>query len=120
MAFREYLQEICAAVDGAVVCSVMGFDGIAIDTFESRPSPDLDIPVLLVEYTTILNQVRAAADVLQSGQVRELVVSTDKLTAISRPLSPEYFLVLAIAQEANWGKARYMMRIVAPRVAAEF
>ena len=119
MAFREHLQEICAAVDGAVVCSVMGFDGIAIDTFEGRPS-ELDIPALLVEYTTILNQVRAAAGVLQSGPVQEVVVSTDKLTAISRPLSPEYFLVLALAKEASWGKARYMMRIVAPRLAAEF
>jgi predicted regulator of Ras-like GTPase activity (Roadblock/LC7/MglB family) len=119
MAFREYLQEICAAVDGAVVCSVMGFDGIAIDTFESQSS-DLDVPTLLVEYTTVLNQVRSAAVVLQSGQVRELVVSTDKLTAMFRPLSSEYFLVLALAQEANWGKARYMMRIVAPKLQAEF
>jgi predicted regulator of Ras-like GTPase activity (Roadblock/LC7/MglB family) len=97
----------------------MGFDGIAIDTFESRSS-ELDIPTLLVEYTTILNQVRSAAAVLQSGQVQELVISTDKLTAMSQPLSPEYFLVLALTREANWGKARYMMRIVAPKLTAEF
>jgi len=32
MGFREHLQEICKGVEGAVACSVMGFDGIAIDT----------------------------------------------------------------------------------------
>lgn len=119
MAFREYLEQICSAVDGSVACSVLGFDGIAVDTFESRAT-DLDIPTLLVEYTTILNQVRAAAGVLQSGNVRELVISTDKLTAMSRPLTDDYFVVLALSPDGNWGKARYMLRVVSPRLQQEF
>lgn len=118
MAFREHLHEISAAVEGAFACSVMGFDGIPVDTVESH-SIDLDVAALLVEYSALLNHVRAAAAVLQTGQVQELVVATERITAMSRPLSAEYFLVLALTRDANWGKARYMMRVVAPKVEAE-
>jgi predicted regulator of Ras-like GTPase activity (Roadblock/LC7/MglB family) len=119
MGFREHLQDICAGVDGAVACSVMGFDGIAIDTHQAAAG-DLDVPTLLVEYTTLLNQVRTAAGVLQSGGVKELVVATDHLTTLARPLNPEYYLLLAMTPEGNWGRARYLMRITAAKVQAEF
>ena len=119
MGFREHLQDICEGVEGAVACSVMGFDGISIDTHEAAAG-DLDIPNLLVEYTTLLNQVRSAAGVLQSGGVKELVVATDQLTTLARPLNSEYYLLLALKPDSNWGKARYMMRITAAKVQAEF
>jgi predicted regulator of Ras-like GTPase activity (Roadblock/LC7/MglB family) len=119
MGFREHLQDICEGVEGAVACSVMGFDGISIDTHEASVG-DLDVSSLLVEYTTLLNQVRSAAGVLQSGGVKELVVATDRLTTLARPLNDEYYLLLALTPEGNWGKARYLMRVTAPKVQAEF
>jgi predicted regulator of Ras-like GTPase activity (Roadblock/LC7/MglB family) len=120
MAFREHLERICSAVDGTVAASIMGFDGIAVDTFERNADASVDVSSMLVEYANILNQVRTAAGVLQSGGVRELIISTDKLTTISRPLTSDYFLVLALAPNANWGKARFVMRVTAPEVQAEF
>ena len=120
MGFREHLEKICASVEGAVAASVMGFDGIAIDTHEQRSAGGLDLTSLLIEYANILSQVRTAAGVLQSGDVQELIISTDKLTTISRPLGPEYFLMLAIAPEGNWGKARFVLRVSAPEVQREF
>ena len=96
MAFREHLEQACAGVDGAVVCSVMGFDGIPIDTFEPK-AEELDVTAFLVEYTTLLNQVRAASGVLQSGEVQELALSTEKLTALSRPLSKDCYLLLVLS-----------------------
>ena len=38
MGFRETLQDICKKVDGALAASVMGYDGIAIDSHEVDPS----------------------------------------------------------------------------------
>jgi predicted regulator of Ras-like GTPase activity (Roadblock/LC7/MglB family) len=119
MAFREHLERICSKAEGTVAASIMGFDGIAVDTYE-RSDASVDVSSMLVEYANILNQVRTAAGVLQSGTVRELIISTDKLTTISRPLTADYFLVLALAPDANWGKARFMMRVTAPEVQAEF
>jgi len=39
MAFKEDLEQICGKVDGSFAASVMGFDGIPIETHEVRP-PD--------------------------------------------------------------------------------
>jgi predicted regulator of Ras-like GTPase activity (Roadblock/LC7/MglB family) len=64
--------------------------------------------------------VRTAAGLLQTGGVRELIVSTDQLSIIARPLNADYFLVLALTPEANLGKARYVLRVEASEVAKEF
>jgi len=38
---------------------------------------------------------------------------------LMRLVSPEYFLVLAMKPEGNYGKGRYVLRITAPKVKAE-
>lgn len=122
MGFREHLEEMVHGVDGAVAASVIGFDGISIDTVETGTegeSSEVDIPTMLVEYTSILSQLRQAAEVLQSGQVTEIALATEKLTTLARLLNDEYLAVLAVAPAANFGKARYVLRVVAPRLAAE-
>ncbi len=122
MGFREHLESMMQGVEGAVAASVMGFDGIAVDTVESAAegsASELDIQTMLIEYSAILNQLRQAAEVLQSGAVTELSVNTEKLITITRLLSDEYFAVLAIAPGANYGKARYMLRVSAPKLAGE-
>ena len=89
MAFREHLERICSSVDGTVAASVMGFDGIAVDTFERSAESGVDVSTMLVEYANILNQVRTAAGVLQSGGVRELMTVSSPLPALVRlPAQP--------------------------------
>jgi predicted regulator of Ras-like GTPase activity (Roadblock/LC7/MglB family) len=122
MGFREHLESMVQGVEGGVAASIMGFDGIAVDTVESQvdaEASDLDIQTMLIEYSNILNQLRQAAEVLQSGNVTELSVNTEKLVTLMRLLSDEYFAVLAIAPRANYGKARYLLRVNAPKLAAE-
>jgi hypothetical protein len=34
MGFREHLEGVVGSVDGSVACSVMGFDGIAVETLQ--------------------------------------------------------------------------------------
>lgn len=117
MGFREHLEEVCK-VDGAVAASVMGFDGIAIDTVTPQ-DPGVDLSALLVEYTGILSQIRSAAEVLQTGQVSDVAIGTEKLTTLLRLINQEYFLVLAMRPEGNHGKGRYLLRVTAPRLQAE-
>ncbi|NTU85352.1 MAG: hypothetical protein HGA45_39375, partial [Chloroflexales bacterium] len=59
------------------------------------------------------------AELLEAGSVSEVAISTDKLCTIARFLSPEYYLVLALTPEGNFGKGRYALRIAAPKVQAE-
>jgi hypothetical protein len=36
-----------------------------------------------------------------------------------RMVSPEYFLVLALKPEGNYGKGRYVLRLTAPKLLSE-
>ncbi|MGC4122294.1 MAG: hypothetical protein QM765_48465 [Myxococcales bacterium] len=118
MSFSAHLESVLKQVEGAVACSIMGFDGYAVETQTSR-DPGVDFEAMLVEYGTVLTKVKETAQGLQAGTVSEVVVNTDKLTTIVRPLTPQYYLVLALAPEGNFGKGRYALRIVAPKVTAE-
>ncbi|MDF1564907.1 MAG: hypothetical protein P1V51_17825 [Deltaproteobacteria bacterium] len=122
MGFREQLEGLVNSVDGAVAASVMGMDGIAIDTVEASASDDLleiDIQTLLVEYTAILSQLVQAGEVLETGGLKQLAVETERLLTLSRRLTDEYYAVLAVLPDANYGKARYKLRIASSMLAAE-
>ena len=118
MGFRELLQEVCERVEGAVACSLMGVDGIEVDTHLAA-GDDLDVKSLLVEYSGVLRSAREAAEVHQAGGVSEFTVSTERLTAGARLVSPEYFTGLAPRPEGNQGKARFLPPGTAPKGAGE-
>jgi predicted regulator of Ras-like GTPase activity (Roadblock/LC7/MglB family) len=119
MGFKEDLETICGRVEGSFAASLMGFDGIAIETHEKTPPDGMDLQTLLVEYSGILSQVRQAAETLQMGRASEVSIRTDKLVAVARPLTPDYFVMLTLSPEGNVGRARYELRIASPKLAAQ-
>ena len=118
MSFREHLEEVCRSVDGAVACSLMGVDGIEVDT-HVKEGGGIDVKSLLVEYSGVLRSAREAAEAHEAGGVAEIAISTDKLQAVVRIVSPEYFMVVALTPDGNIGKARYLLRVTAPKLRAE-
>jgi predicted regulator of Ras-like GTPase activity (Roadblock/LC7/MglB family) len=119
MSFLEQLQAVVSQVDGALACSVMGFDGIPVETHQVATAGEVDLGAACVEFASILAQLKAAAEQLRTGAVNEVSVNTEKFTAVLRPLSTEYFLVLALRPDGNYGKGRYALRIAAPKLRAE-
>jgi predicted regulator of Ras-like GTPase activity (Roadblock/LC7/MglB family) len=118
MSFREHLEQVCHDVDGAVACSLMGMDGIEVDT-HMQDGSGVDVKSLLVEYSGVLRSAREAAQAHEAGGVDEISIATDKLLAVVRIVSPEYFMVLALTPEGNFGKARYLLRVTAPKLRSE-
>lgn len=118
MGFRESLEKV-VEVEGAIAASVMGYDGIPIDTITPRET-DLDLEVLLVELAGILGHVKQTAEVLQTGGIQELSLGTDKLTTHLRPINADYFLLLAMHPDGNHGKGRFLLRVTAPGLQKEF
>jgi predicted regulator of Ras-like GTPase activity (Roadblock/LC7/MglB family) len=51
--------------------------------------------------------------------VSEVSINTEKVITLMRMISPEYFIVLALAPDGNYGKGRYVLRMTAPKVKAE-
>jgi predicted regulator of Ras-like GTPase activity (Roadblock/LC7/MglB family) len=118
MSFREHLEQVCRNVDGAVACSLMGVDGIEVDT-HVEAGGDLDLKSLLVEYSGVLRSAREAAEAHEAGGVAEIAIATDRLLAVVRTVTPEYFMVVALAPDGNYGKARYLLRVTAPKLRSE-
>jgi predicted regulator of Ras-like GTPase activity (Roadblock/LC7/MglB family) len=118
MSFREHLEQVCRNVDGAVACSLMGVDGIEVDTHVADGG-DLDVRSLLVEYSGVLRSAREAAAAHEAGGVAEISIATDRLLALVRTVTPEYFMVVALAPDGNYGKARYLLRVTAPKLESE-
>lgn len=120
MGFREHLQDVCRRCDGAVACSLMGMDGIEIESHvEGAGAGDVDVKSLLVEYSGLFRSARDASDAHQAGGVEELSLSTDKVLTVARMVTPEYFMMIALEPDGNFGKARYLLRVTAPKLRSE-
>lgn len=119
MSFLPHLQEAVSKVEGALACSIMGFDGIAVETHQLESSSDLELQSIWVEYANVLSQVKNAAELLRTGSVTEVSINSEKVITLMRMVTPDYFLVLALRPEGNYGKGRYVLRITAPKVKAE-
>ena len=118
MGFREHLQEVCRGVDGAIACSLMGMDGIEVDT-HVQSDAGIDVQSMTVEMTGILRTAREAAEAHAAGGLAAFSLGTDRLLTVGRLVSPDYFMVVALTPGGNQGKARYLLRVTAPRVLAE-
>lgn len=116
--FQENLKRLVTDTEGGVAGLLMGFDGIAVDSY-AAPNCGIDINTIGMEFSFILTQVRKAAEILEVGGVNEVTIKTEKLTIAIRVVSKEYFIALALKPEGNFGKGRYLLRVVAPKMQAE-
>jgi predicted regulator of Ras-like GTPase activity (Roadblock/LC7/MglB family) len=123
--FRESIQKLVERLDGGVGGVLMGFDGIAVDSYvreagargDGRPLPE--IQTLGMEFAHLISQVRRSAELLEIGLLRGLTLQTERLTLLVHVLNKEYFIACAVLPSGNLGKARYLMRMTAPKLEAE-
>ena len=55
MSFRTHLESVVNQVDGALACSVMGFDGISVETHQKDEAGELELNGAWVEYANLLD-----------------------------------------------------------------
>src|SRR5258706_7477447 len=84
-------------------------DGIPIEKLVVRPDPNLE--AVAAEYTTLLRASVSASSDTGLGELRELSVVTEKMTAILVSITDEYFLFAALAPGALAGRARLALRL---------
>jgi predicted regulator of Ras-like GTPase activity (Roadblock/LC7/MglB family) len=119
MAFLAHLESAVKQVSGALACSVMGFDGIAVETHQSDEAVEMELQTSWIEYANVLQQLKTAAESMKTGSVAEISVNSENVITLMRMITPEYFLVMAMKPDGNYGKGRYILRITAPKVKAE-
>jgi predicted regulator of Ras-like GTPase activity (Roadblock/LC7/MglB family) len=106
--FSEILQRIVQETGGGIGAVLMGYDGIAIDQFFS-PDEELDLHMVVVEYSNVLKEIRKTAEILSLGDMEEISIRTDRFIIVIRMLNDEYFVALVISRDGNFGKGRYLM-----------
>jgi predicted regulator of Ras-like GTPase activity (Roadblock/LC7/MglB family) len=116
--FSEALRKVAMRVPEAQLLVVMGTDGIPIEKLVVRPDPGLE--AVAAEYTTLLRASVQAATDTGLGNLRELAVVTDKMTAILMAITPEYFLFAAMAPEVMAGRARFALHLAGKALEREF
>lgn len=118
MIFNEIVENAVKNTPGALAGLLMGLDGISLANYV-KPGSNVEMEVVGVEYATLLAEIRKACDILESGDVHEFTVSTDKMVVVVRSVSKDYFLAMALTPDGNIGKARFVLRVQAPKVQKE-
>jgi predicted regulator of Ras-like GTPase activity (Roadblock/LC7/MglB family) len=106
--FLEQLSRISDQIGGVLALSLVAKDGIPIESVSS--DPDLDIEVLAAE---LVAQARSITDNhrdLDVGEVQQLSVVTNRLTLIVSMVTRDYYLLLVLGPEGNYGRARFELR----------
>ena len=78
-----------------------------------------DITTVGIEFGVILGSIRRAAESLEAGDAKEVAISTDKMITLIRVINKGYFVALTLSPDANLGKGRYLLRLLAPKLAEE-
>jgi len=118
MSFSEILKEVVNGTDGALGALVVGLDGIPVD--EYTVSNEVDLQSMTVEYSTLLKEIEKGSQAAQMGSTKEVTVIADKAMIMLRRLNEEYFFVLIIKPEGNFGKGRFLLRMSVPKLLREF
>jgi predicted regulator of Ras-like GTPase activity (Roadblock/LC7/MglB family) len=118
MIFEEVLRDIAQGTSGVRGAVIMGMDGIAIG--EHLVEPECSIQTIGVEYSSAIRTIQKASESLSAGRVQEVLISTRSGIFLLRLITEEYFIAVVLSHGASCGKARYLLRIAVPRLAAEF
>jgi predicted regulator of Ras-like GTPase activity (Roadblock/LC7/MglB family) len=116
--FKEALRSVVDGTDGGLAGLLMDFEGIPVETY-SRPDAGFDIESVGAEVSVVVKAIQRASEMLEAGAAREVAFRSDKLITLIRVINDTYFVAMALAPEGNLGKGRYLLRVIAPRLADE-
>lgn len=118
MPFSDILKEVVNGTDGAVGALIVGLDGIPVEEYSI--SAEMDIQSMTVEYSSLLKEIEKGSQAAQMGSTKEVTVIADKAMVMLRRLNDEYFFVLVIKPDGNFGKGRFLLRMSVPKLLKEF
>jgi predicted regulator of Ras-like GTPase activity (Roadblock/LC7/MglB family) len=107
-------------IDGCAAVVLLGLDGIPIERRIVDLDPALDLELVATEFATLVRKGQHTAADTALGDLNEMVLSTDRATFLLRPITSEYFVMLALNPGANLGRARFELRKAQLAMESEF
>jgi len=101
--FKETLAGIRDRVEGTLAVSLISLDGIAVETINDGNVP---LDVLGAEFGGFIKSIRPNAE-LNTGEVLQFALVTEKYITFLSAITPEYFVLLVMKPDGNYGRARF-------------
>ena len=102
--FKETLAGIRDRVDGALAVSLIGLDGIAIESLRADGVP---LEAMGAEFGGFVKSIRVSDTEFHTGDVQQLSLMTDRYVCFLSAVTPEYFVLLVMHPDGNYGRARF-------------
>ena len=102
-AFKQVLSGIHDRVEGTLAVSLIGLDGIAIDSLNPGRVP---LDVIGAEFGGFVKSIRPNAE-LDTGEVLQFSLVTERYITFLSAITPEYFVLLVLRPDGNYGRARF-------------
>jgi len=116
-AFAETLRRVADRVEGTRAVSLVGADGIPVETWGSAEGVSFE--TLAAEMGGLLKSARNVGTAAGAGLVREIsTVADGAITVLSR-VTGEYYLLLLLDREGNLGRGRFELRKAAAALEKE-
>ena len=106
--FQDNLRRIAERVEGTRAVSLLGLDGIAIDSYVSAGGLPMDS--LAAEAGALVKAASTSRALADHGNVSEITVASGSTTSILCRVTPEYYLLLLLARDGNFGRGRFELR----------
>lgn len=104
MTFREVLEGLREHVEGTLAVSLLGIDGIPIDAINPA---ELPLESISAEFASFFKGLKLSNTELQTGEVQQFSVVTDRYLTFLSAVTSEYFLLVILSAGSNYGRARF-------------
>ncbi len=120
MAFEHVLKGMVDSVDGGLAAVIIGRDGIAVENY-TKQGGFYDMESIAAFYSKMIADIKKTSEVLSSGSdIDEITISAKKFIVFIRLINEDYFMVLIVKSDVISGKARFVLKNTALKIANEF
>jgi predicted regulator of Ras-like GTPase activity (Roadblock/LC7/MglB family) len=102
--FRDVLTALRDRVEGALAASLIGLDGIAVETIGDR---DVPLDVLGAEFGSFVKSIRHSNTELDTGEVLQFSLVSEKYITFLSAVTSDYYILLVLRPDGNYGRARF-------------
>jgi predicted regulator of Ras-like GTPase activity (Roadblock/LC7/MglB family) len=102
--FKRVLAALLGRVEGAMAASLIGLDGIAVETINDH---DVPLEILGAEFGGFIKSIRHANTELNTGEVLQFSLVTEKYITFLSEVTPDYYILLVLQPDGNYGRARF-------------
>ena len=106
--FQERLNELADRVEGALSVSLVGRDGLVVQSVQKGESPSQEL--MAAEIPERIRVLERQVPELSAESLRQLTVTSDRYTIMLSSMSDEYFMLLVLEAGASPGTAGYELR----------